>query len=151
MSWIYHRQSEENNGYHVRWQAGCSMWLWPSWQRMRSKPQGHGLYCVRDWNRSHLRLTGLHGWLPGMTAHTVVVTNWESTKSHLCSKLSLFMMSWQMLKVVLCMLLFKLSANGYGLGLSNMLLFIIIAQGAGKSWPFIVGGPKKKPMWYLLR
>ena len=28
-----------------------------------------------------------------------VVTDWESTKPHLCSKLSLFKASWQMLKV----------------------------------------------------
>ena len=30
-----------------------------------------------------------------------VVSDWESTKPHLCSKLSLFKMSWQMLKVPL--------------------------------------------------
>ena len=41
------------------------------------------------------------------------------------------------------MLFLKLSANIYGLGLSNELLFIIIAQGAAKMWPVKAGDPKK--------
>ena len=38
------------------------------------------------------------------------------------------------------MLIFKYCAKRYGLGLSNELLFIIIAQGAAKLWPINVGG-----------
>ena len=41
------------------------------------------------------------------------------------------------------MLFFKLSVNRFGLGLSNKLLFIIIAQGAAKLSPVKVGGMKK--------
>ena len=36
-----------------------------------------------------------------------------------------------------------LSTNRYVLGLSNEILFIIIAQGAAKLWRVKVGGPKK--------
>ena len=41
------------------------------------------------------------------------------------------------------MLFFKYSVNGYGLGLSNELLFIIIAQGTAKLWPVKAKGLKK--------
>ena len=41
------------------------------------------------------------------------------------------------------MLFFKLGANRYGLGLSNDLLFIIIAQEAANKRPVKVGGLKK--------
>ena len=38
------------------------------------------------------------------------------------------------------LLFFKLYAYRYELGLSNELLFIILAQGAAKLWPVKVGG-----------
>ena len=41
------------------------------------------------------------------------------------------------------MLCFKMSANRYGKGLSNKLLFIIVAQGAAKLLPVKVKGQKK--------
>ena len=69
-----------------------------------------------------------------------VLCDWESSRPCLCSKLALFKTSWQMLKVILCCF-FTLSANRYGLGLSNKLLFKFIDQGVAKLWP--VGGPKK--------
>ena len=39
--------------------------------------------------------------------------------------------------------LFKLRSNRYDLGLSNDLLFIIIAQEGARLWPVKVGGLKK--------
>ena len=48
------------------------------------------------------------------------------------------------------MLLFKVSVNRYELGLSNELLFIIIAQEAAKLWTLKGGGPKKLPVVGLL-
>ena len=48
------------------------------------------------------------------------------------------------------MLFFKSSANRYGLGLSNELLFIIIGQGAAKLWPVKVGDLKRN-LTFLIR
>ena len=44
--------------------------------------------------------------------------------------------------------MFKISVNRYGIGLSNELLFVIIAQGATKLWPVKVGGQIKILVWH---
>ena len=73
--------------------------------------------------------------------YTVLLIS-DSPRPHLCSKLALFNMSWQVLKVLLCFFL-ELSVNKYSLGLSNELLFIIIAPRAAKLWPVKVGGGRE--------
>ena len=45
------------------------------------------------------------------------------------------------------MLFLKINTNKYGIGLSNVLLFINIGQGAAKLWHVKVGGPKKIWPW----
>ena len=64
-------------------------------QDKREKHKGN---CVRG-NCVSLILSSFCSKLPSSRA--TVVTDWESTKSHLCSKLSRFKMSWQMLEVQL--------------------------------------------------
>ena len=72
-----------------------------------------------------------------------VVCDWESSRPFLCSKLPLFKMSWQTLKVVFCCFLSYVIIDMTCS--SNELLFIIIAQKAAKLWPVKVGDPKKNP------
>ena len=73
--------------------------------------------------------------LKGLLIFTQLLLQCSSYQNH---QDHIYIVNWHSV----AMLFLELSVNRYSLGLSNELLFIIIAQGAAKLWPVKVGGQK---------
>ena len=83
--------------------------------------------------------------IPRYLGHEYGAAHWKQNSStYISTAYRVFQANISYFKSA-AMLFYKLSANRYGLGLSNELLFIIIDQGTAKLLPVKVGGPRKLP------